>query len=387
MNYDQVTAEYMQEVKDYLRQVGTIPGEGRRVAGNDPLADRFSQQAEDQRQARALGVPYQTDPRLAQQPTYDTYLNPTKEAQFQAWKAQYAPRDSGQDYDLRGAFKAGLKPDAATGHWPDTFKKPGHPTFSDESKYARFGNPGHWQGDTYTPGTPQPTTGQSPQYGFTPTARPAWAPYADKVGEVLGDPRMNALMAPGMPLLKAPGAAYRAGQALHRALQAEKVPMTRPYRGESTQRTEVPDWIRQERKDSGMFKEKEYLDGGGGSLPTSEMYGLAKPQNSTQTQRGAYIDKLYGLNSTAAMEANTAQPGLQAFAQDGIERIKHQDPMLWRDIVAVREGQRDLVNRLLNDASSRGPRGGASWNIPEGKQQSGEMQSRLFGFGHTTGEN
>ena len=162
VNYDQANTKYMQEVKDYLAKVAN----GRRVAGNDPLADRFSQQAEDQRQARALGVPYRADPRLAQVPTFDTHLPTNQESAYTRWKAQYAPGDSGQDYDLRGAFKAGLKPDTATGHWPDTFKKPGHPTFSDESKYARFGNPGHWQGDTYTPGTPQPTTGQSPQYGF-----------------------------------------------------------------------------------------------------------------------------------------------------------------------------------------------------------------------------
>ena len=58
MNYDQQYAEYMQEVKDYLGQVNS----GRRVAGNDPTAHRFSQTAEDQRQAKALGVPYQTPP-------------------------------------------------------------------------------------------------------------------------------------------------------------------------------------------------------------------------------------------------------------------------------------------------------------------------------------
>lgn len=168
MNYDQANAQYMQEVKDYLAQVAN----GRRVAGYDPQAPQFSSQAEDQRQARALGVPYQVDPRLAQQPTFNTYLNPTRETQFQEWKARYAPQDSGANYDLRGAFKAGLQPDTVTGHWPDTFKKPNHPTFSDQSKYAPFGNPGRWHGETFTPGTPQPTTGQSLQYGFTPEPPP-----------------------------------------------------------------------------------------------------------------------------------------------------------------------------------------------------------------------
>lgn len=83
---------------------------------------------------------------------YDTKLDPGREAKFSSWKAQYAPNDSGADYDLRGAFQAGLTPDPQTGHWPDTYKKPNHPTFSNESQYAAFGNPGHWNGETYVPG-------------------------------------------------------------------------------------------------------------------------------------------------------------------------------------------------------------------------------------------
>ena len=85
-------------------------------------------------------------------PKYDTPLTPDEEKKFQSWKRKYAPRDSGQDYDLRGAYKEGLKPDPKTGHWPDTYKKPNHPTFSDQSKYASPRNPGgHWVGDKYYP--------------------------------------------------------------------------------------------------------------------------------------------------------------------------------------------------------------------------------------------
>jgi hypothetical protein len=49
-------------------------------------------------------------------------------------------------------IKAGLTP-AANGHWPDTFKKPNHPTFSDQSIYAkqRPDLAGHWNGDNYVP--------------------------------------------------------------------------------------------------------------------------------------------------------------------------------------------------------------------------------------------
>lgn len=85
--------------------------------------------------------------------SFDTKLTPDEEVSFQAWKRKYAPNDSGEDYDLRGAYKAGLTPDAQTGHWPDTFKKPNHPTFSDQSQYAKDApdKAGHWDGDTYVP--------------------------------------------------------------------------------------------------------------------------------------------------------------------------------------------------------------------------------------------
>lgn len=84
---------------------------------------------------------------------YETKLSPEAEPKFQEWKAQNAPKDSGEDYDLRGAFAAGVGPDPATGHWPDTWKKPNHPTFSDQSMYAKDapGLAGTWDGDTYVP--------------------------------------------------------------------------------------------------------------------------------------------------------------------------------------------------------------------------------------------
>ena len=85
---------------------------------------------------------------------FNTILSPEQESDFQTWKSVYAPRDSGADYDLRGAYKAGLEPDPETGHWPDTFKKPNHPTFSNESRYAKYGRPGHWKGEEFIPPTP-----------------------------------------------------------------------------------------------------------------------------------------------------------------------------------------------------------------------------------------
>lgn len=79
---------------------------------------------------------------------FDTALSPAEEAKFQVWKKKHAPKDSGEDYDLRGAFKAGLVPDPKTGHWSDRFKKPNHPTFSNESQYYKEApeKAGRWTG-------------------------------------------------------------------------------------------------------------------------------------------------------------------------------------------------------------------------------------------------
>lgn len=68
-------------------------------------------------------------------PNFETKLTPNEESQFQYWKKQFGIKDDGRNYDYRGAFKAGVQPDV-TQHWPDTFKKPNHPTFSEDSKYA-----------------------------------------------------------------------------------------------------------------------------------------------------------------------------------------------------------------------------------------------------------
>lgn len=68
---------------------------------------------------------------------YETQLTPKQEVDFQLWKRKFAPNDSGKDYDFRGAFLTGQTPEG--GHWSDLFKKPNHPTFSEESIYA-FGD-------------------------------------------------------------------------------------------------------------------------------------------------------------------------------------------------------------------------------------------------------
>lgn len=65
---------------------------------------------------------------------FNTKLSPQEEAQFQQWATQNNKTKDSFDYDIRGAWKEGV---AGTGgdHSPDTYKKPNHPTFSNQSKY------------------------------------------------------------------------------------------------------------------------------------------------------------------------------------------------------------------------------------------------------------
>lgn len=85
---------------------------------------------------------------LAPADAHTTRLDTAGEQLFQEWRKQWAPHDSGEDYDLRGAYQEGLLP-GDDGHWSDRYKKPNHPTFSVESVYAQQGNPGHWTGENH----------------------------------------------------------------------------------------------------------------------------------------------------------------------------------------------------------------------------------------------
>ena len=87
---------------------------------------------------------------------YNTPLSDDQEASYQKWAKAVGHEGDTRDYDLRGAWKADAS-QAENGHFPDTFKKPNHPTFSDESQYSgKDGNVGgKWGGTdeapTFTP--------------------------------------------------------------------------------------------------------------------------------------------------------------------------------------------------------------------------------------------
>lgn len=72
---------------------------------------------------------------------YNTKLSKEEEVDFQEWvmlESDRQGRDVGKDlydYDLRGLWKEGKGFDAENGHAQDTYKKPNHMTFSDQSKY------------------------------------------------------------------------------------------------------------------------------------------------------------------------------------------------------------------------------------------------------------
>jgi hypothetical protein len=101
---------------------------------------------------------------------YNTKLSVQEESQFKQWtdaqskvlKRNISKDDS--DYDLRGYWlNKNDKPEEA-GHMPDKYKKPNHPTFSNESIYHGEPDPkggafdgGKWSGNDKSGWTFEPT--------------------------------------------------------------------------------------------------------------------------------------------------------------------------------------------------------------------------------------
>lgn len=69
---------------------------------------------------------------------------PEERSRFAQWLADNKVSDPfhpDQHYDNVGAFRSGIgRAPGEQGHFPDTFKLPGHPTFSNESQYATGDN-------------------------------------------------------------------------------------------------------------------------------------------------------------------------------------------------------------------------------------------------------
>lgn len=97
---------------------------------------------------------------------FNTKLTPKEEEKYQAWVKKLSKkkgRDVSQDqydYDMRGLWKHegdNILQQGKHAHGPDTFKKPSHPSFSDESIYSGRSvdgityKGGHWDRDSYMP--------------------------------------------------------------------------------------------------------------------------------------------------------------------------------------------------------------------------------------------
>lgn len=69
---------------------------------------------------------------------YNTHLDTVDEVLFQEWASSHGRKHDAYDYDIRGAWQAlmgGSMSEDARGHLGDMFKKPNHPTFSNQSVY------------------------------------------------------------------------------------------------------------------------------------------------------------------------------------------------------------------------------------------------------------
>lgn len=98
---------------------------------------------------------------------YNTALSPQDEQAFQQWTQDQSAKTGrnvagdSYDYDLRGWYQQNGPQDLTGAHLTDEFKKPNHPTFSDQSRYNGVNGMqgGQWQqqqGGTYS-FTPGPT--------------------------------------------------------------------------------------------------------------------------------------------------------------------------------------------------------------------------------------
>jgi hypothetical protein len=123
------------EYRAAIKGVGTSPTQG----GQTPAAGAATGTA---------ASPTTTPQGPVKTTTSPTSLSKTEESKFQAWYAGQAkklglnpnPDDPQHFYDWRAAYKAGAKPDAS-GHWPSTYKREGHPNMVVGGVNTKTGEP------------------------------------------------------------------------------------------------------------------------------------------------------------------------------------------------------------------------------------------------------
>lgn len=180
-------------------------------ASSPKAKERQMTPEEMEREANALSASMQGEheARMAQGPAvrrvasgtpengFNTELTGGAEKAYQGWHQRTSPWDTGEDYDLRGAFAEGLDRDRR-GHLPDTYKKPNHETFSNESQYAPHGNPGRWEGDRFIPPKSSPVDAVQQDAnrrgaGFPYTYKDEFTPPEQSPGELNYGPSANEL--------------------------------------------------------------------------------------------------------------------------------------------------------------------------------------------------
>ena len=77
---------------------------------------------------------------------FNTPLTVEEKREYDIWAAKNPGLSNKYDYDSQGFFKSGIAL-SANGHATDQYKKPNHPTFSDQSQY--HGHQGKYFGGSW----------------------------------------------------------------------------------------------------------------------------------------------------------------------------------------------------------------------------------------------
>ena len=147
---------------------------------------------------RASQATLQNTPNFDFTNQFNTVLTPEQETQFLQWAKTNNRLKDNYDYDMRGAWNSGAA-QAENGHFPDTYKKPNHPTFSDQSIYNNSPTP---EGGRYVGGTWDQVNGQD---RFTPTAEMLRSTHSlNQMRRYMADVEPNAVLNMDRGLLVAP---------------------------------------------------------------------------------------------------------------------------------------------------------------------------------------
>lgn len=126
--------------------------------------------AASKKSERDAGKNQMVDPEMMYKDKYNTSLTPSEEIEFKKWvtsESSRQGRDISMDlgaYDLRGFWKSGdYKNMDEDNHGSDRWKKPNHPTFSNQSNYHNID--GHYGGNWTDDGGYQPSKQTLNLYG------------------------------------------------------------------------------------------------------------------------------------------------------------------------------------------------------------------------------